>query len=105
MNQPTVLPWHKAAATDIHETPLPTMSQYVNIIECMEARIDRLAAIIASHDPHATTLRLLEEAVAELDGCNDNMNTEALIHEIRAHLATLSKPSAHSKPDETKGSK
>lgn len=104
-----VLPWHREAAADIHETPLPTASQFLDINECISVRLDRLAVIIARHDPHesplftsrvlvpklnaeieslkahhAETLRLLERASEYVEAYE---KSEFLRDEIRAHLA------------------
>jgi len=86
--QPTVLPWHREAAKEIDDNPFTQ--------EAAE-----LAAIIARHDPHAATLRLLEELDAEIQGAMNNAFPEdapdildGIGAKIRAHLAT------HSKPDE-----
>ena len=50
-NTPTILPWHREAASACFEK---TSSPFVKDI--VEA--------IARHDPHATTLRLLERALS-----------------------------------------
>jgi hypothetical protein len=80
--EPTVLPWHREAAKEIdakHGTPY-----------CGYAAI---LAIIARHDEHAETLRLLEEA----EECVPwgEMAQNSLRARIRAHIATHSKPAAH----------
>lgn len=90
--QPTILPWHREAAHRLHG----------HIYTAGHADRDDLAAIIARHDPHAETLRLLEDAkeyLHELRGewsWKENTgprNTKALadldarIEAIRAHLA------------------
>lgn len=55
-----------------------------------------LSEIIARHDPHATTLRLLENVLALYDGVAKQERPGQIMSEVRARLA------AHSKPDETK---
>ena len=51
--QPTILPWHREAAESINGL-LQTWGE-----DALSE--DKYAAIIARHDPHAETLRLLEE--------------------------------------------
>lgn len=59
LDTPTILPWHREAAKEIAE----------HIESCVTLWPHQYshAAIIARHDPHAETLRLLEEYVKALD--------------------------------------
>lgn len=73
--QPTVLPWHREAAKEINKALLrqnPTVS-----------------AIIASHDPHAETLRLLRDAYAAMVRWGYPDLGPLLARDIRAHLAAM----------------
>lgn len=92
-----ILPWHREAAKAITEDPLPTMSQFLNVRECVSARQEVMAERIARHDPHAAqhaeTLRLLEEVVAVIEERTTGHTVvysdrlRPFIGEIRAHLA------------------
>lgn len=48
----------------------------------------KLAALIEKHDPHAETVRLLDEACLRLSGSRHEPNLHFVI-KARAHLATL----------------
>lgn len=97
----TILPWHREAAE---------MSG-VETTDCEYLTVDKLAAIIAAHDPHepplftsrvlvprlqaeivarkaqhAETVRLLERAIRHVNAYSDAVG---LANEIRAHLAAL----------------
>ena len=105
LEQPTVLPWHREAAKEIH--PWELRNEGDGTIEEMELAYDeneanmnedeRVAAIIARHDPHAaqhaTTLRLLEEAldcISISDGtCHVIQEHVDIREQIRAHLAAM----------------
>ena len=82
---PTVLPRHREAAQNILCLPYSCRT------------VGHISAIIAAHDPHAaqhaTTLRLLEEAldcISISDGtCHVIQEHVDIREQIRAHLAAM----------------
>lgn len=100
--QQPILPWHREAAKEIH--PWELRNEGDGTIEEMELAYDeneanmnedeRVAAIIARHDPHTETLRLLGDIDAEIQGAMNNAFPEdapdildGIGAKIRAHLA------------------
>lgn len=81
LEQPTILPWHREAAKEI-------------MLHCNDDWYVPMDAahVIARHDQHAETLRLLEEAYEVVK--DYGYGACVLRDEIRAHLAALSKPAA-----------
>jgi hypothetical protein len=84
MSTPTVLPWHKEAAQKIsaHHWKTGTMT------------VPEYAAIIAAHDPHEETVRLLEEACEAIHEIDDAfgeplLDNISLRKAIRAHLTVI----------------
>lgn len=87
-DQPNVLPWHREAAKET----------YNHIGDwAYESGVEPIAAIIARRDPHAETLRLLEEAMVALARSDSSGEYGPLLIIIRAHLAAHSKPDAKQK--------
>lgn len=89
-----VLAWHREAANEVRETIDRLGRCYVTD--------EGLSAIIAAHDPHAETVRLLEEAYQHVyNAAFEERRTIALVdsdkkspiselaNEIRDHLAKL----------------
>lgn len=83
--QPTVLPWHTQVAK--------SFARYVGTDDPLYAEqiAGQLAESMARHDPHATTLRLLEEMIEEeVEGPffhEDEHSPESVLNRARAHLA------------------
>lgn len=83
-NKAPVLAWHREAAKEIHAAQYATDN------------FD-FAAIIAAHDQHAETVRLLEAVLNVAENCDETgyadgvgfVNLDKLHNEIRTHLAKL----------------
>jgi len=71
-----VLPWHREAAM------IAACDRYPDTIR----EEKRIAKIIAKHDPHAETVRLLEQA---LEYVTLYAYDQSVADKIRAHLAKL----------------
>lgn len=98
--QPTVLPWHREAAKDIFPNEASTAAaedfKLLPVINaCINEKQREVAAIIARHDPHAETLRLLEEAEKQLiyrlePVCGGTrIHPDCVKSRIRTHLAAM----------------
>jgi len=88
-----VLAWHEETVKAIHpwipaDEGIGTLAEMQEAYDENEANLqedNRIAAIIATHDPHAETVRLLEEVNNRL---NYTINRK-LHDEVRIHLAKL----------------
>ena len=86
---PTILPWHREAAR----------CAVILALQDQEAAWEDIAEVIAARDPHAETVRLLEEAVYEVEHFlkdEYSCSRSPLTKQIRDHLATL-QPAAAAK--------
>lgn len=83
------LAWHREAAEGITDCNDFTIQSYA--AETLAQTHYGLAAIIAAHDPHAETVRLLERLINQVEACEAFCNTfrPDLRNEIRTHLAKL----------------
>ena len=93
-NPITVLPWHREAAR----------CAVILALQDQEAAWEDIAEVIASRDPHAETVRLLEDVRSLSESPNEMFSQPVLVNIIREiqskvnlHLATLQPATAKNK--------
>lgn len=88
-----VLPWHRKAAHKIIAAVNPQIAAMRDNPQWEPGmygqRFNDAAAIIAAHDPHAETVRLLERTLRYIEHDHPNDVQTIFAQAIRAHLAKL----------------